>query len=1044
MEAAQKLLNLQAEITIDRLGWAYLKISDEDQSQAKRKNFESKILALLSEKYSNSNDEDFKKAVALFEKNPVSRTGLAMVMPYVSQIIKGQYQEPKDSPYILNDSDLKMLNILAEKEKMKVGKDGKYDDKFLKNRASDKSILNLTKIIDSSYGFRAGSETTLVKPSDLKANEALLEKNLKLKQSAVKALIEKNFETTECMELVKNGNCADSNATQPILNLIMEAMESYAKKIGSDKAIFAKLRYNDVWLTVTNVPGGASGADEDENINSENASSVPPAENGVAAKPPSSELKGESKSPSQAVGADEVVDHDAAKTKSDQKQKPKSNRVDPEPKRNDDNDKNTVKTTKKGAPPKSPSRKPEGYPTFPIAKQPKVPLPAGNKIDYQEHFLISDPLYVISHDRDGRDWKLWAKMDPQYLQAMAQAIVQDKAAFLFNGKIFDRKTGKEMALDPAFEKMVKMLPVSPEQMTQIRLANLNGEKSYIFKDELYVGGVKQDPADVIVKALKARGTDADLAKYRAMDKAYLVARAGAILNGEPRFSVNGQKFETNFGYTLDSKNFNLRGGDDQKSFEKSINKLSPEDMIANYEARQSTASGKCENYVVVSKAQAEVEVFDCHGKSLFKKNVLIGAYREDDGRGDERTIFKTFHRKDDESIEESTTNLKTGAGVYQIDKIKPNGKYYENLYNGNLINLKNEEKLNDEEKGTAKDGEHTEGLAIHQIPNGSKYKNRFSSIKNDDPDARRVSNGCINLDPKDFKEMEKYLASGDKVYVLPEQSGNKMVAHDGKVQFRTDRTLASDRKADPNAQTKQDFHLTKKDTKPVPITVSVNTNYPSLKNNPLAIEYAQTLATEKSKIMTYYKLDNEEYNEIAKMAFGIAGKETKFGTSTKYALKESYGGRFLVPIASDIKKAFTKGEIPSSVYELIYDGATRKGASQGVTQMKSVPEGITKIYGNQVEKSGVFVDPGDLISGRGSAIATVGFLAEALQHLDNLAANHPELGKKLTIENKIDYLYFLYRGQSKNLKQGKVDPDSDANTQTVKRYADYINIYQKQ
>src|SRR4051812_10221893 len=80
-DQASNFLKVQGDITLHRLSWAYLKAQKTDQTD-KLENVERTILTLLDEKYT-STDPDFVKARDQFEAQPLSRTALAEIGPYL-------------------------------------------------------------------------------------------------------------------------------------------------------------------------------------------------------------------------------------------------------------------------------------------------------------------------------------------------------------------------------------------------------------------------------------------------------------------------------------------------------------------------------------------------------------------------------------------------------------------------------------------------------------------------------------------------------------------------------------------------------------------------------------------------------------------------------------------------------------------------------------------------------------------------------------------------------------------------------------------------
>ena len=90
-EKLQDFLKLQSELTLHKLSYALLKNSKKDGFRV-----ENKILNLLEQmKSEKESDENFKRIYELFENpnNKLSRTALAEVLPYVSNILNEQNKE---------------------------------------------------------------------------------------------------------------------------------------------------------------------------------------------------------------------------------------------------------------------------------------------------------------------------------------------------------------------------------------------------------------------------------------------------------------------------------------------------------------------------------------------------------------------------------------------------------------------------------------------------------------------------------------------------------------------------------------------------------------------------------------------------------------------------------------------------------------------------------------------------------------------------------------------------------------------------------------
>lgn len=65
-------------------------------------------------------------------------------------------------------------------------------------------------------------------------------------------------------------------------------------------------------------------------------------------------------------------------------------------------------------------------------------------------------------------------------------------------------------------------------------------------------------------------------------------------------------------------------------------------------------------------------------------------------------------------------------------------------------------------------------VALHKVPK-FRQEERLKKFYDGDLSNNRMSHGCINFIEKDFKELTKFIQPGFKVYVLPEESDNKLM-----------------------------------------------------------------------------------------------------------------------------------------------------------------------------------------------------------------------------------------------------------------------------
>lgn len=266
-----------------------------------------------------------------------------------------------------------------------------------------------------------------------------------------------------------------------------------------------------------------------------------------------------------------------------------------------------------------------------------------------------------------------------------------------------------------------------------------------------------------------------------------------------------------------------------------------------------------DKYLVIDKQNGK-----CHryqGDNLIESfNVCLG-----EKIGDEQTTLKStyrrkaaddgsFHRREEVSIEEATYlqdgerylkdgyeaftdwgagNMKTGAGIYTISNKGP-------FLGDKALFLKNER------------GE--------QVAT-SLHKNIHGNSK-----AFRLSNGCVGFEQECIRKLYKIMNLGEKVYILPDDPNNKFKIIDGELRFLSQQ---------------KDVNKTIRPYAPRPIIVKAeNPSEPSK-------VFLMTIAENKEKLMDLYPtIPNDVYNEIAKLAYGIIGKESSFGEYGKI-----YGGQ---------------------------------------------------------------------------------------------------------------------------------------------------------
>ena len=159
-------------------------------------------------------------------------------------------------------------------------------------------------------------------------------------------------------------------------------------------------------------------------------------------------------------------------------------------------------------------------------------------------------------------------------------------------------------------------------------------------------------------------------------------------------------------------------------------------------------------YGIIDKKSCKLKIYDKQGNVIKTYPVGIGK-----NRGDNVTFgYKSQNRTKKEAGRYTT------PGEFTLDE-------YQSLGNNNYVSRRDgRHKL----MGLKGDNRGSEGAtqAIHMVPNNRGE--RINRLETETPDDNRVSYGCVNLLEDDYDDMVRYLGEGNKIYILPEEDGNKL------------------------------------------------------------------------------------------------------------------------------------------------------------------------------------------------------------------------------------------------------------------------------
>ena len=325
---------------------------------------------------------------------------------------------------------------------------------------------------------------------------------------------------------------------------------------------------------------------------------------------------------------------------------------------------------------------------------------------------------------------------------------------------------------------------------------------------------------------------------------------------------------------------NLKDWEKVKLYEDEINKLENISIITKAHENSD------DKYIIIDKQNGKLHRYQ--GDNLIKSyDVGLGL----DSIGDDQTTLKSVYKKnlkelgrDEEgdmlydtqevSIEEATYvkdgerylkdgyaawtdwgegNMQTGAGTYTISNKGP-------FHKNKGIFLKNERGIQ-------------VATSVH-----------FNSHVSPKMPSHHFTNGCVGCDQPTIDELYSVMSTGENVYILPANPHNKYQIIDGELRFLSNQ---------------QNVNRTIRPYKPEPIILKAEDV------NDIGKELLIRISENKEKLMSLYPtVSNDVYNELAKIAYGIFGQESTFGTFGK--------GRGQLGRLGDIAKTITKvGRSPS-------------------------------------------------------------------------------------------------------------------------------------
>ncbi|MBP3846955.1 L,D-transpeptidase [bacterium] len=199
-------------------------------------------------------------------------------------------------------------------------------------------------------------------------------------------------------------------------------------------------------------------------------------------------------------------------------------------------------------------------------------------------------------------------------------------------------------------------------------------------------------------------------------------------------------------------------------------------------------------YGIVDKKSCQLKIYNKEGKVVQTFEVGVGKTK---GDGISQNYLDVAEHTTDAWKAESKRY--TTAGEFTLDEVAKGARNYTSQGIPKIMSLKGDNY-----------GVRGGQMSIHMIPN--HRPERKAKFGDGNADNNRMSYGCVNLREEDYDAMHKLLGEGDKIYVLPEENGNKLQLNrqkDGTYKFEQ-----VYHKKDSRGKTKEQASAVKYDMKP--------------------------------------------------------------------------------------------------------------------------------------------------------------------------------------------------------------------------------------
>ena len=159
-------------------------------------------------------------------------------------------------------------------------------------------------------------------------------------------------------------------------------------------------------------------------------------------------------------------------------------------------------------------------------------------------------------------------------------------------------------------------------------------------------------------------------------------------------------------------------------------------------------------YGIVDKKTHKLKIYNKQGKVVKELEVSTGLLA-----GDNLSSNYMDMKNKTKDAYKAEQNRYTTPGEFTLDEYKTyTNEHYKVNGKHKIMALKGDNR-----------GVNGAQPAIHMVPT-----NRPERLENGKLKDNRVSYGCVNLTEQDYDIMHQYLGEGNKIYILPEEKGNKL------------------------------------------------------------------------------------------------------------------------------------------------------------------------------------------------------------------------------------------------------------------------------